>query len=391
MFDDLALGLVGVLPVIAENEFLRVFRGYFVHHQPDIFRNVFIARLPSVAYSEHNEDENDQKHCRGADTDDGEQPAVLRSSSDITALSLLFPASLFGDFVPLFLRRRRFENDVGIFLEFFYIGEHFARVLVSCLNVFAHRLHDDMFDRGRDVGNDLRGRNSLLLNLHERDRNGAVGVERQFARQHLIKDNARRIYIAPLVGGSALRLLGADIMNRSDRLVRDRYRAVILDVSDAEIHDLDGLVAVNENYVLRLYVAVNDAAFVRVFKRGKYLFDDMKRVVNIERPVFGHILFQRRTFEVFHNDILHVALEIDVKDVDDILVRKHCDRAGLIQKAAAGLRLFDKFFAKDFESDKSALLRVLSLVNDAHSARSDNLFDRVSSVKDGSNQSVFHI
>ena len=117
----------------------------------------------------------------------------------------------------------------------------------------------------------------------------------------------------------------------------------------------------------------------------------MERVVNVKRAVLDHIFFERGTFEVFHNDILNVALEIDVENVHDILVRKHCDGAGFVEKTAAGLRLAHKFLFQNFERNKSALLRVLGFVNDAHAARADNFFDCVTTVKDGSDQSVFHI
>ena len=377
------------MPYKAERELLRIFHGQVACQFAFVFGHAFIVAFQAVAYAEHDQNHNKQQQRRTAYADNGEQPAVLCAFSDVAALSLRL--RVFRNIIRVCFGRRCFENNVGIFSEFFYIFKHFARVLVSCLNVFAHGFHHDVFNGGRDVGNYLRRRNGLLLNLHECDGNGAVCVKREFARQHFIKNDARRIDVAAFVGGSALCLFGADVMNRAYRLVGNGYRAVILNMRDTEIHDFDGLVAIHQNDVLRFYVTVNNAAFVGVFERRKYLFDDMERVVNVKRAVLDHIFFERGTFEVFHNDILNVALEIDVENVHDILVRKHCDGSGFVEKTAAGLRLAHKFLFKNFERNKSALLRVLGFVNDAHAARADNFFDCVTTVKDGSDQSVFHI
>ena len=117
------------------------------------------------------------------------------------------------------------------------------------------------------------------------------------------------------------------------RLLRERVGGVG-EAGDAEVSDLDAAVAKHHD-VLRLDVAVDDAARMRVRERLHDLRDEVQRLTPVELAALFHILLERDAVDELHDDILRLAAA-DVVDRDDIRVREHCDSLLNVAEAAAG-------------------------------------------------------
>ncbi len=133
--------------------------------------------------------------------------------------------------------------------------------------------------------------------MHEHDGYRAFIIKRQPARQHLIHHNAEGIKVTALVCGAVLRLLRADIVNSAHRFIGSlrvvracravffvfvfvfifififvfvfvyifilqncirRCRRALGKLCYAKVHHLDSTV-LEQHYILRLYIAVDDS------------------------------------------------------------------------------------------------------------------------------------
>ena len=106
-----------------------------------------------------------------------------------------------------------FKTDTRVLAEQLNILEHGHRGLVPHCGVLLHGLDCNFLQAVRNRGIDLLWRLWVGLELHNRNRNGIVRLEGQYARKHFVKHNADGINIRFAVRHISARLLRRDIMD----------------------------------------------------------------------------------------------------------------------------------------------------------------------------------
>ncbi len=69
--------------------------------------------------------------------------------------------------------------------------------------------------------------------------------------------------------------------------------------------------------VLRLDIAMDDAARMGILKRGTHLPEHVQRFLNVQRAGL-HSLAERHAIDVFHGDEVEAGLTTDIVDAYDI-------------------------------------------------------------------------
>ena len=153
--------------------------------------------------------------------------------------------------------------------------------------------------------------------MHHGDGNGVIGIKGLLTGEHLVEHHADRIDVALFVGIVAACLLRADIMHGADRLIG--LCAVVLagKLRNAEVHDLDRAVG-EQHDVLRLDVAVYDAAVMRVLECAEHLNDEVDGILPRQHVLGVDILLERDAVDILHDDILESVREIHIVDLDDV-------------------------------------------------------------------------
>ncbi len=211
------------------------------------------------------------------------------------------------------------KDDRGIQAEAVDVAEHFGCGGVALVRLLLHGADRDLLQADRNGGIDLARTLGLLVELHQRHADSAVAVKRKLACEHLIEHNAHRIDVGFAVGHIAARLLGRDIVNRTDRLIGHGARRLVGEARNAEVRHLDGAV-LQEHDVLRLDVAVNDAALVGVLQSAEHLCGEMQRILPLDHALALDVFLQGDTVDVLHHDILDHVAEAHVIHLDDIRV-----------------------------------------------------------------------
>ena len=185
----------------------------------------------------------------------------------------------------------------------------------------------------------------------ERDGDEVVAWERHVAGQELEQDAAERIDVALGPDALAARLLGRDVVRRSHHCARLGDAA--LDVErprDPEVGHLRAAVAVQED-VLRLHVAVDDAALVREREPARDRQPEVDDLVDRERAALRDHLLQVVAVDVLEDDELSVTFLAAVDDRDDVRVRHLSDCPGLAEEALHVLGVLAVARVQDLERD----------------------------------------
>lgn len=114
------------------------------------------------------------------------------------------------------------EDRVGVELEPAQMAQHLCRTLVTVLRIFLHSANDYLLQSSRYRGIELGGRNGAVVDMLEDDGDGCIRREGELARNHFIKHNAERIYIASRVYLAAACLLGGYVIDSTDGFVNKR-------------------------------------------------------------------------------------------------------------------------------------------------------------------------
>ena len=126
---------------------------------------------------------------------------------------------------------------------------------------------------------------------------------------------------------------------------------------------------------------MNDTLVVSVLERSEYLCNKVKCVLPFENALLLDKLLQSDTVNVFHNDILYLIRESDVKYLNDIWVRKNSDRFALISESSEELLVLSIFRLEYLNCNFTVFHYVYSLIDISHSADTDQLCDLISAVK----------
>ena len=165
-----------------------------------------------------------------------------------------------------------------------------------------------------------------------RDGFEAVAVEGLAARQQFVQHHAQRVDVGAGVDVAALQLLGRQVVRRAGhQAVQRRQHRAVRDACDAEVQHL-GLVALGDEDVGRLDVAVHDAAAVRIGQRIGNAPHQLCRLRRCRLPASGQRLAQVAPAQAFHRDVDAVGREPGVEDRDDAGVVQPGRCAGLVQE-----------------------------------------------------------
>ena len=283
-----------------------------------------------------------------------------------------------------------FKADAGVLLERLNGLQHLGRALIAVIRVLFHRLFGDLAQTFRHIGRHLGQRLRLFRDLHDGDGHRAAAVKGQMAGKHLVHHNAHRVDVGTPVGVVALGLLGADIVDRTDRLVADGLALRAGEAGDAEVHHLDGTVRLQHN-VLGLDIPVDDALGVGVFQRPQHLggkVDDLFPGQGAA-PLF-QILFEGDAVDVFHHDILQLVGHRDIVHLDDVGMIQDRDGLRFIFETADQLLVVKEFFLEDLHRNGVAGAHVTAFVDIGHAAHAEQTFNQIAAVQLSANQ-VIHL
>ena len=148
-------------------------------------------------------------------------------------------------------------------------------------------------------------------------RAGAHGVH---AREALVQDDAEGVEVGLLVHLEALGLLRRHVGERADDVARHRERVLAGQVGDAEVrqlrHPAPPRAAGGDDDVLRLDVAVHDAALVRVGERVGERQPGAQHVA-VRQLAVGLQLGERAALDQLGDEVAAVVLLAGVEQPDD--------------------------------------------------------------------------
>ena len=161
----------------------------------------------------------------------------------------------------------------------------------------------------------------MSLNMLECNFYGAVSFEREAAACHFEQYDTHAVDVGLERHFVAVALFRGHVFGRAHGHAgaREAFLFHLLDVRDAEVHDIDAVVA-GEHDVRGLHVAVDDSLAVRVEEAACNLLDDdfyrFEREFALVLQNFG----KRNPLHISHRDKELVALLAEVEYVDDVLV-----------------------------------------------------------------------
>ena len=257
--------------------------------------------------------------------------------------------------------------------------QHFGRGGIAIVRVDLHGVHGDLLDAAGDPLDQLAGRRCAAVDVldgHGHRRFAVVGCT---AGQHLIHDDAEGIQVAAAVHMAALGLLRGDIVYGAERLARQRVLRGA-DAGNAEVRNLDAPV-LQDHDVVRLDVAVDDAAAVCMLQRLGDLHGEMQRLAPVEPALLFQILLERDALDQFHDNIVHIAGAGNIIHTDDIRVRQHRDRLRLGMETSAELLIAGEFIFQNFDCDQPVQPVAQCFIYDRHSAGADHFQDLVAIIQ----------
>jgi hypothetical protein len=210
---------------------------------------------------------------------------------------------------------------------------HLGGALPSVLHVASERLHDDVLELLRDVGDLQRQRGHLCVAHLLQRREVALSHEQPLGREHLVETRADGEDVGAMIDGQATHLLGAHVAELPLEHARLRLGVSGRCLRDAEIDHLH-LALVGHQAVLRAHVAMDDSErptaavllAVRVVEplthlgadprahRGGHLLPHLPEAVHDLEQVFAP--------DVLHRDVVRVGDLPELVDRNDVRVRQ---------------------------------------------------------------------
>jgi len=269
---------------------------------------------------------------------------------------------------------------------------HLARRLVAARRVLLERFAHDAGDALRDVG---RQRRQLGAQVHLQHRHRVVVVERHAAGQHLVAEDAERVEVATRVERQPAPLLGRHVLRRPEDDARLRLHAVVLlqELGDREVeqlHEVGRAGHVQEEHVVGLDVAVDDADRVRLGERRAALDEDLGDPVRRHRSLLDRRA-QHLTVEELHGQEVPAVLRLtEVEHADRVRVLEPRACARLVGEALHPLLIRRHLRVQHLDGDDAIDRDLLRLVDDAHPAFADAGQDLVTAVEYLADERVLH-
>jgi hypothetical protein len=202
-------------------------------------------------------------------------------------------------------------------------------------------------------------------------------VEGRDAAEDLVKDDAERPEVRAVIHVSrAAGLLGRHVQRRADQASSARQGADLLhvlghDLGDAEIHELHhalAVVALGEEEVRRLDIAMHDPGGVRLLQPSASLRHDARRELRREWAEAIEDFTDILAVQELHHEEGRAALDPDVEDLRDVLGLDLARRSRLDLKALEELRVGRVLGRDDLDGDAPPGPRVASLEDGPHSS-----------------------
>ena len=253
-----------------------------------------------------------------------------------------------------------------------------------------HRVEPGRYLRALDP---QRRQRSHLLIQH---RVAGGGAKRRAADQHLVDERAERIDVGARVGRSAQHLLRRHVLRRPHRHprvgeARGLGRHVAGDAEVEHLHEVRLAVARDQEDVLGLEIAVNDAAPVRGPERATDLDRDAHHPRRVELSLVGQDVREVHALEVLHDEVRASVLgRAEVGHVDDVGVPDARGGAGLASKPLHELLVSGVLTPEDLHRDALSDLDVLGPVHGAHAAGADAVADPVAVLDDPADEGLPH-
>ena len=146
-----------------------------------------------------------------------------------------------------------------------------------------------------------------------------------------------------------------------------------------EVQDL-GLLALGDEDVGRLDVAVQDAARVRGVERVGNLHGQPQQQADLERASVD-LARQRAALEQLHRDERAALVLVHLVDGADVGMVQRRGRARLAQEALGRLRIVRAVLRQELQRHAAGQLDVLGQIHDAHAAGAERVEDAI--VRDG--------
>src|SRR6185295_12572976 len=225
------------------------------------------------------------------------------------------------------------------------------------------------------------GRRGALVDLLERDRHGALALERDAAGEQLVEHDPDRVDVRRRADRVALGLLGREVLRRAHdgaRLGHVRRSGA----RDAEVGDLGAPVGVDDD-VVGLEVAVDDPAAVGEARGAQDLDGQVDGAVGVQRRLLLDDRLQRAPLEVLHRDVVGAVVLAAVVDGDDVLVLQAGGARRLAAEALDELAVLGEAPVEDLQRHLAPELQVLGDVDVRHAAAAQAVQDAVAPVDDG--------
>jgi hypothetical protein len=211
-------------------------------------------------------------------------------------------------------------------------------------------------------------------------------AERRRAGEELVRHHAERVQVGAVVRrGVGQRLLGGHVAGRADHRIgggrvvgrragrrapqrRPAERRARHGAGDPEVGDHRAALA--EEHVLRLHVAVHDAARVSVRERVGHLAQHAHRLAERQGAAAREALAQRAALHVGRDVVEAPRRHPRVEQRQDVRVAEPGGDSDLVEEASRGRGAGADVGAQHLEGDVAPVANVARLVHDAHAAAS---------------------
>jgi hypothetical protein len=233
-------------------------------------------------------------------------------------------------------------------------------------------------DRRRDA-RDVAERRGLAAEDRGHRFRRRIARERRTSREHFVKDQSQREDVAALVDRLAVDLLRRHVLQRArqradadQRGAGDAGRAIAArqPFRQSEVEQLRDTAA--QHHVSRLQIAMHQAVRVRVRERFGDLHGDRDRFIRRQRAAH-HAIGQRLALEVFHDEVIEIAVAPDVVDAADIGMLEMRHRLRFTLESLARFRRHARAADDDLDRDRSIQTRIARAIHLAHAALADRL------------------
>src|SRR5215217_8002716 len=228
------------------------------------------------------------------------------------------------------------------------------------------------------------------------DRRNRRTFKRNFARQHLVENNAETVDVGTRVRLVIRPLLRSHVKGRAHQsaCLRLHIRAeqlARLDLGQAEIEDFYAFRNRNvvlEHYVQGLQIAMDDVLPVRCSHTSGNGADELPRALRRHRSFAGQYVVKRSAFNKLHDQERHrAAHHAKVSDGDDVLMAYRCGGQRFLTKARGEHRIVtDQIRQDDFYRVWGLEKDVTRLKHDTHAALSQTTLEQIAGIECGFTQ-----